>query len=303
MENIPTWALILVQVLALFGVAKLVELGISRRWSKKDEKVHTTQQNEAHALAADTQFRADLMSRIKSLEEAREKRDSEFNSQTVELTAVKIENKHLEAQNTRQETELDRLRITNEEQQRQIISLEKRFEVIQHELTIVTAQSNNLQRQLNEMMGSRDVEIEKEILRRLGARRHSSHLSIAIVENDEATVDLFKSLFKMSDIEYAMFADGKGALNWLRDNEPTAIVVDLALGGDIDGLTLVERIRGHERRNKLIPARIILYTGYPVTDAIKADAERYSVEAILTKSIHTPQFVLDLILGNEPKSE
>lgn len=295
MQNIPTWLLIIFNFAGAVLSLKVVELLINRFWKSRDDTKHTTEQNEVHALAADTQFRADLMNRLKTVEAEQKELQTKFNEQGIENTKLDIENKHLQSTNARQETELDKLRIRNAELESQMQSLEQRFAVIRAELGIVTTNYNNLQAQIKDLQFSRDIDVEKEILRRLGSRR--ANLPIAVIDDNNDTRRLFTETLRGLHIECEGFSNAEDAMRWFRDNEASAIIADLALTGKTDGSSLVEWIRGHERRNKMIPARIIVYTGYDVSEAMKRNLADHSIEAIMTKGTHTPQDVCALIIG------
>jgi DNA-binding NtrC family response regulator len=109
---------------------------------------------------------------------------------------------------------------------------------------------------------------------------------ILVVDDERDHADgIAESLEKLPAKPIAIY-DGKDALEILRSQRIDVVVTDLKLGGDIDGLAILEEARKHDDRTE-----VILITAYATIDtckeAIKQGAYDYLVKPIDIDQLRT----------------
>lgn len=85
---------------------------------------------------------------------------------------------------------------------------------------------------------------------------------ILIVEDEELLLDAFSSALRKRKYDVVGFSNGKGAIDYLKNNSVDLVILDIKLP-DMSGLDVLEQIR------KILPSvPIIMCTAY---DAFKTD--------------------------------
>lgn len=305
MENWQTWQIVVAVVgavaalLTAIGAGGWVAIYLQRRFARTDKKEAIHDTNQAAAIAAnaqlEAQFRTDLLARVQSLEsEAKEIRALD-RGLAVENEGLKKDNEHLREQNTEQAGEIKQLSQENVELRGGFKVLKDQFEALKLELTATTQELHLLKSQLTRIGKDPAIEIEKEVLRRIGSIELNKPQKIVVIDDNPDQLALMDEVLRAVNLESVPFETGSEAIEWLRHNHAEVIVADLAIDKDLDGLTLIEKIRGHERRNRKVPAHIIIYSGFEANDGIREDARLLNVEAIFRKATHPPQDVAALI--------
>jgi CheY-like chemotaxis protein len=287
---------IAVTLLSLFGVGKIVEMLLARFFTKKDVRTQTIETNAAESLRADAQFRADLIRRVEKLEEEQRVMQGTLLSQAVENKALTVENEHLKRQNDQQEQKLERLRTETKELRAENRDLRGQLHDTKLDLANAVFELKSLSKDIERLKMTHGVEIEKEVLKRLSAAKDTEpDVQVAIIENNPDALDLLTFALSRKDLKVVGFHSGAEALDWLQQKKARVVVVDLAMGGDLDGLTIIEKIRGWERLNGLPPAQLVIYTGQNIDEAIRTVIERQSVAEIFQKATHPPDVVCEAI--------
>ena len=81
---------------------------------------------------------------------------------------------------------------------------------------------------------------------------------VLIVEDDDDTLQLYDALFSHRGYWVARAESGLAALECAQDLQPNAIVTDIGLSGDMDGIDLIRELRADE---KLCTVPVLLVTG------------------------------------------
>lgn len=300
MENLPVWIQVVGLVFGSILSGGIATLLLTRLFSRRDarQKVHET--NQTAKIAADSrlesQFREDLLNRVKSLESDYKELDHRERETAIENKGLTTENKHLKNQNAEQADQIEKLRQENVDLRGQLNTVRVQLETLKQELNSTVNEVHMLKATLNRF-GDPAIEIEKEVLRRLGSVAHISNLShtIVVVDDHADMLELMKQLFEDAGLICVIFSKAAEALEWLRHFHASVVITDLAIDQDIDGLTFIEKLRGHERRNRKLSAHIIIYTGYDVNEGIQQDMIDFSIEAFLKKGNITPQDLVEIV--------
>ncbi len=123
-------------------------------------------------------------------------------------------------------------------------------------------------------------------------------LLICIIEDNVPIRKLFCTLLKKNGIDTADFGDGTSGLNWLNQNTPDLLVVDILLP-DMNGSEIMQSVRNTEA-GKTMP--IIAATGFAQAN----DREKYlemGFDSYISKPINTSTFVQDIKLVIEEKKQ
>lgn len=127
-------------------------------------------------------------------------------------------------------------------------------------------------------------------------------LRIMVVDDSLEEVRMLEYLASVDDTVIAIRRGGISALEFLHrlDYEIHGVITDLSMP-DMDGITLTEQIRRQERlRSKLIPIKIIWYTGWDYdendeNDPIIEAKNKLGVLRIYRKTEYDPiQLITDL---------
>lgn len=93
-------------------------------------------------------------------------------------------------------------------------------------------------------------------------------LKILLIDNDESLGELFKAVCKdyaRDVLEGYHVRRGGLVLSFLLTTPVDIILVDLGLP-DVDGVTVIKEIRKNERLYDFPMSKIVVYTGYPITE-------------------------------------
>lgn len=115
------------------------------------------------------------------------------------------------------------------------------------------------------------------------------HLSIVVADDDVGNRELFAAYLEPVSKDVRFAEDGAMALDLCQEKRPDVLVADLRMP-NMDGFTLIERIRDEEKEKQLKPMRILLITA----DALEETAERAKASAAdvyLTKPIRKTQLL------------
>lgn len=112
---------------------------------------------------------------------------------------------------------------------------------------------------------------------------------ICIIEDNTSIRKLFATLLKKSGYEIVDFGDGESALNWLNDNTPDCLIIDILLP-DRNGTELVKIIRNLPNGDKL---PLIAVTGF----AHSQDKDKFinsGFDHYISKPVDTKSFVKEV---------
>jgi two-component system, OmpR family, phosphate regulon response regulator PhoB len=112
------------------------------------------------------------------------------------------------------------------------------------------------------------------------ASAHGAAL-VLLVENDPDNREMYSMALIAAGFSVAEVSSGAAALLKASAMRPAAVVTDLRLGGDVDGLALCERLKADERTRD-IP--VILLTGWTAAD-IEQRAKRAGCAAVHLKPV------------------
>lgn len=119
---------------------------------------------------------------------------------------------------------------------------------------------------------------------------------ICVIEDNVPIRKLFCTLLKKSGFETADFGDGTGGLNWLKQNKPDLLIVDILLP-DMNGSDIMQTVRELDYGKEL---PIIAATGFAQAN----DKEKYlemGFDSYIAKPINTATFVQDIKIVIEDK--
>ena len=110
---------------------------------------------------------------------------------------------------------------------------------------------------------------------------------VAVVDDNDAVRLLLRTLIELeSDLVVAgEAADGHGAIELVRAEEPEVVVLDLAMPGT-DGLEVLLALRNGDGR-----PRVLVYSGFASPDVERAARELGAVD-FLVKGVH-PQLLIE----------
>jgi HAMP domain-containing protein/CheY-like chemotaxis protein/signal transduction histidine kinase len=114
---------------------------------------------------------------------------------------------------------------------------------------------------------------------------------LMIVEDDVNQQRSMVELIGDDDIEIVTVASGEDALEELHRGHFDCMVLDLGLGGGMNGFDLLERVKSDHRQNiREIP--IIIYTGRDLSPPEETRLRKYA-ETIIVKDVKSPERLLD----------
>ncbi|MCB0370771.1 MAG: response regulator, partial [Bdellovibrionales bacterium] len=111
-----------------------------------------------------------------------------------------------------------------------------------------------------------------------------SNLSIIIADDDDGNIELYRSYLSTTGWTIKYCQSGLDAWNSYQDNNPNLMVLDLRMP-DLDGLEVIERVRGFEKTNNLTPIPIIVITADIVAKNDIEMSHQYEKVKILEKPI------------------
>jgi HAMP domain-containing protein/CheY-like chemotaxis protein len=114
---------------------------------------------------------------------------------------------------------------------------------------------------------------------------------LMIVEDDEQQQRSMVELIGDDDIEIVTVSSAEDALEELHRGHFDCMVIDLGLGGDMNGFDLLERVKSdHRQAIREIP--IIIYTGRDLSPPEETRLRKYA-ETIIVKDVKSPERLLD----------
>jgi len=114
---------------------------------------------------------------------------------------------------------------------------------------------------------------------------------LMIVEDDETQQRSMVELIGDDDIEIVTVRSGEDALEELHRGHFDCMVLDLGLGGGMNGFDLLERVKSDPRQAvREIP--IIIYTGRDLSQPEETRLRKYA-ETIIVKDVKSPERLLD----------
>jgi len=106
---------------------------------------------------------------------------------------------------------------------------------------------------------------------------------VLVVDDERDHADgVAEALEKSCDKAIAVY-DGRDALEILRSRQVDVVVTDLKLGGDIDGLAVLEEARAQDESTQ-----VILITAYATINTCKAISSNLSTSASFVRSSFGP---------------
>ncbi len=121
------------------------------------------------------------------------------------------------------------------------------------------------------------------------AENEASKGLICIVEDNKSIAKLFATVLKKGGYETIEFNDGKSALDWLGNNNPTCVLADILLP-DMNGIDLLNSLRSLPDGGSL---PVIAITGF----AQPGDREKLvsaGFDGYLSKPINIQSFVSEI---------
>lgn len=113
--------------------------------------------------------------------------------------------------------------------------------------------------------------------------------NVLIVEDEYDSMELVQGILEHYDIRYLSAGDGEQALEILKREVPTLIIIDLALPG-IDGWNLLRAIRADSRLDGVPCVATTAYHSFEIAD----QAIEEGFEAYFPKPIEATAFVREL---------
>lgn len=119
---------------------------------------------------------------------------------------------------------------------------------------------------------------------------------ILLIEDDKAILELYGEMFRNTGYDLEIIDLGNKALSKFEEindgkyDKPDLVLLDLILP-DINGLKILERIRGNEKTRDL---PVFILTNYSDPETIE-ESERLRAEKFIIKAKITPPYLLKLI--------
>ena len=85
---------------------------------------------------------------------------------------------------------------------------------------------------------------------------------IAIVDDQVEICEILERTFRKSDYNVTYFTQGEVAINWISENNPDVVLLDIQMP-DMDGIEVLDKIKAFNEKTK-----VIVMTAYPETDKI-----------------------------------
>ncbi len=117
-------------------------------------------------------------------------------------------------------------------------------------------------------------------------------LHILLVEDDPAISNMYRVKLTCDGHRVTVAGDGASGLRAALSIEPDLVLLDIRLPG-LDGLELLERLRGDERGRHLLVVILSNYNG----DEILERARRLGARQCLLKSETTPGLLCERVRG------
>jgi CheY-like chemotaxis protein len=118
-------------------------------------------------------------------------------------------------------------------------------------------------------------------------------MKILVVEDNQMNRQLVCYLLRKANIEVAEVETGEDALNWLTEETPDIVLLDIQLPG-MDGIEVLRRIRINSRVREVT---VVALTAY----SMQGDRERFlavGFDGYISKPIDSKTFVQDVLQVN-----
>ncbi|HBI15242.1 MAG TPA: response regulator [Desulfobulbaceae bacterium] len=111
-----------------------------------------------------------------------------------------------------------------------------------------------------------------------------AEMKVLLVDDEETFVQTLSERLKMRDLKSDMAYDGNQAIDFVDENEPDVMVLDLKMPG-IDGLEVLRRVK-----KKYPNIQVIILTGHG-TDKDEEESRRLGVYDFLKKPVDIEELV------------
>jgi CheY-like chemotaxis protein len=108
---------------------------------------------------------------------------------------------------------------------------------------------------------------------------------VVVLDDDEDSREPFAMFLRMSGFSVEELSTGEETLASVARETPSLIVMDIALGGPMDGYEVARRLRASDT-SKLV--RLVALTGYS-TAVVKGEGDLF--DAVLTKPVDVDDLV------------
>ncbi len=112
--------------------------------------------------------------------------------------------------------------------------------------------------------------------------------NVLVVEDDVTQLSAMANLIQTGEVTVTAVSTGEQALHALDDARFDCVIVDLGLP-DMDGITLIERIKAHPAH---VRVPVIVYTGRELTEQEDGSLRRLS-ESVIVKDAMSPERLID----------
>jgi len=117
-----------------------------------------------------------------------------------------------------------------------------------------------------------------------------SKILILIVEDEEATAEMYSNYFKQSGYEVDVSHDGLEGFEKMKAEQPALVLMDIVMPG-LSGMEVVEKAK-HEHTTEKIP--IIMLTNYSDSVELKNALQQGAADYIV-KSELTPKQIVERV--------
>jgi CheY-like chemotaxis protein len=117
----------------------------------------------------------------------------------------------------------------------------------------------------------------------------NKELPICIIEDNKPIRKLFSTILQKSGYLVVDFSNGTSALEWLQDNIPLAVIIDILLD-DINGTEVMKKIR---QNPNIASVLVIAITGF-VSPGDKEKHISFGFDSYIPKPINPKSFVGDI---------
>lgn len=113
----------------------------------------------------------------------------------------------------------------------------------------------------------------------------NSRPQVLIVEDDDATAEMFAEILKLSGCEVQRAADGQQALETALASLPALILLDLMMPG-LSGVDFLEALRSHVD-GRAVPVVVVTSMGLPgdVEDVMAAGAQTHLTKPVSAQEL------------------
>jgi CheY-like chemotaxis protein len=124
-------------------------------------------------------------------------------------------------------------------------------------------------------------------------------LKVVLVEDDYPTIELYKEVFKLTNVDLKVFDWGEKAIEFLKkvregkEEKPDLILLDLILP-DISGLEILIEARKYPETRDI---KIFALTNY-TDEELNRELIKEGIDKILVKTEYTPRKLINLIKKN-----